>query len=61
MRGERVNQLHNQVCGVGNVRVRGSQRTSRAFGNGRKRDFYGRGNNVNVIVSKHYVLRVSFH
>ena len=61
MRGERVNKLCNRVCGVGDVRVRGSQRTGRVFGNGRKRDFDGRGNDANVVVSKHCVLCVSFH
>ena len=31
------------------------------FGNGRKRDFDGRGNDANIVVSKHCVLRLSFH
>jgi len=61
VRGEGVNELRNRVCGVGDVRMRGSQRTGRAFGNVRKRDFDGRGNYANVVVSKHCALRVWFN
>ncbi|WVY99630.1 hypothetical protein V8G54_025700 [Vigna mungo] len=54
---ERINELSKRVCGVGNVRVRRSQRTGWALG--RKRDFDGRGDDADVVVSKHPLERWS--
>lgn len=57
MRRERINKLRNRVCGVGDVRMRGSQRTGWALG--RKRDFDAREDDADVVVSKHRPERCS--
>ena len=51
VRSERINELRNRVCSVGDVRMRGSHGTGWALG--RKRDFDCRGDDADVVVSKH--------
>lgn len=57
VRRERINELRKRVCGVGDVGMRRSQRTGWALG--RKRDFDGRGDDTDVVVSKHPLERCS--